>query len=146
MKIKAKLGLTLLIVSLFLITANAFAASHSFSAILPAYQGDVEVSTVARSNSSNSVKYFSIKLTSIDQGYTHVRAWTEKTLGANLSDPYNQVRADNSWWTVNYYADKEPSKGDNVTLNLDNPVYTSATVNVAGEWTPNQAKPDSLLH
>lgn len=53
----------------------------------------------------------------------------------NLSDPYNQVRANNNYQTVSYSS--TPNTGTNVILNLDNPVQSSSTVSVSGEWTPN---------
>lgn len=138
MKKKIKLTIATLAVSMVAAT-SAFAASawDSFNATLPAKQGDTEVSTVARANTSDIYGYFTIKITSIDPGYTAVRAWAENTLGANYSDPYNQVAADGTNRAVFYYDGKTPSKGTNVVLNLDNPVYTSTTVDVSGTWTPN---------
>lgn len=128
-----------LAVSMLFAATSAFAATGKFSGKLPANQGDTEISTVARANAATTVQYFSIKITSIGTGYTHVRAWTEKNGGLgtnpNLSDPYNQVKADNTYYSVNYTT--TPNKGDNVILNLDNPVNTSSQVDVSGEWSPN---------
>lgn len=140
MKKKVKVAATAtLAVSMLFFATSAFAATAKFTGKLPANQGDTEVSTVARSNDTSAVKYFSIKITSIGTGYTHVRAWTEKNgdwgTKPNLSDPYNQVKADNIYHTVDYTT--VPNKGDNVILNLDNPVNTSSQVDVAGEWSPN---------
>ncbi|GIO41185.1 hypothetical protein [Paenibacillus apis] len=115
--------------------SSAFAANATFKGSLPAKQGDTEISTVARANDSDVVKYFSIKITDIGAGYSSVRAFTERTNGANLSDPYTEVAADGAWHTVNYTT--VPSSGTNVVLNLDNPVYVSTSVPVEGEWSPN---------
>ena len=38
---------------------------------------------------------------------------------------------------VYYYSNNIPSKGTNITLNLDNPVSTTITPSVSGKWTPN---------
>lgn len=40
-------------------------------------------------------------------------------------------------WNVYYYSNNIPSKGTNITLNLDNPVSTTITPSVSGKWTPN---------
>lgn len=134
MKKKIKLAIATLAVSMVTGT-SAFAATGTFDATLPAKQGDTEVSTVARANTSDVVEYFSIKISSIDSGYTAVRAWTEASAGSNYSDPYTEVRADGTYHTVDYLT--TPNKGNNVTLNLDNPVYTTSSVSVSGEWSPN---------
>lgn len=131
---KSKLAIATLAVSMMFAT-SAFAATASFSGKLPANQGDTEISTVARANTSSAVKYFSIKVSTLDTGYSSVRAWTEKSGGANLSSPYTEVKKSTTWGTVDYTS--VPDKGTNVTLNLDNPVYTSTQVSVGGEWSPN---------
>lgn len=81
------------------------------------------------------VEYFSVKISSIGTGYSYVRAWTETSAGSNYSDPYEEVQADSKYHTIDYTT--VPNKGNNVTLNLDNPVYTTSTVPVSGEWSPN---------
>lgn len=73
----------------FGLTMTAFAASTSFSATLPAHQGDTEVSTVRKATSTKS---FSITINSIGSGTDKVCAWTEgDSTGTNYSSPYNQV-------------------------------------------------------
>lgn len=134
MKIKGKVALaTVALCALF--ATSAFAATAKFSGTLPSKQGDTEISTVARANDADEVKYFSVKITSIDTGYSAVRAFTEKGNGDNLSDPYTEVAANGKYATINYTT--VPSSGTNVVLNLDNPVYTTSTVSVSGEWSPN---------
>jgi len=119
---------------MMIMATTAYAATATFSGILPAYQGDTEVSTVARAHDSTSYKYFTITITSLGTGYDSVRAWTENTLGGNLSDPFKQVSKNVQ---TNVYYTTVPSMGTNVVLNLDNPVYTSESVSVGGTWTPN---------
>lgn len=119
-----------------ILTISAIAATANFSGYLPANQGDTEISTVARLHDFLSYKYFTIKITSLGSGYTSARAWTESGLGTNLSSPYTEVTK-NVLKNISYYTNYVPYPGVNVTLNLDNPVYTSSTVSVAGYWTPN---------
>ena len=102
------------------ITAFAAAAWEPFSANLPANRGDKEVSKAARA--SSNVSHFSIMINLISDGYTAVRVW-------GVTSPYE--------WAVPYYDNSVPAMGTNVTLNLDNPVYTSASPTVSGKWTPN---------
>ncbi|MEC0229093.1 hypothetical protein [Paenibacillus alba] len=134
MKNTSKLAIATLALSMLFAT-SAFAATAPFSGNLPANQGDTEISTVARANNADVVEYFSIKVTSLGTGYTAVRAWTEGSAGGNYSSPYTEVQANSNWATPSYTS--TPSKGTNITLNLDNPVYTSSSVAVAGEWSPN---------
>lgn len=133
MRKHSKLAIVTLAIAVLLGT-NVFAATDYFDDTLPAKQGDTEVSTVGRANDRDVYKYFTIKITSLGSGYTSVRAWTEDSWGANLSDPYNEVDLNNSE-NINYSV--IPYKGDNVKLNLDNPVYSTSTVSVSGNWTPN---------
>lgn len=118
-------------------TAFATAAWDSFTATLPAKQGDTEVSTVARDVSDTD--YFTIKISSIGGGYTAVRAWCETGLGTNVSSPDYEIGVNTSGyhWDIPYYSNSVPSHGTNVTLNLDNPVNTTNTPTVKGSWTPN---------
>lgn len=134
---KVKWGALATLVVSAVFSASAFAATANFSGNLPANQGDTEISTVARANAANVVTYFSVKVTSIATGYTAVRAFTETPGGTNLSDPYREMAANSAWHTESYYASDVPDPGDNVILNLDNPVITSSTVAVAGQWSPN---------
>lgn len=132
---KRLLASTMAVAAVMTMSLTAFAAVSwdSFSAKLPKNQGDTEVSTVARSNSSSSTNYFTIDITTMPSGYTAVRAWTEGKYGGNYSNPYNQV--DGAETNVKY--SKTPEKGKNITLNLDNPVKTTNTPTVKGKWTPN---------
>ncbi|MCU6708309.1 hypothetical protein M6D81_06240 [Paenibacillus sp. J5C_2022] len=138
MKKKGKLMAIATLAFSVVFATSAFAVTATFTGSLPANQGDTEISTAARANDATAVKYFSIKITKLDSG-TAVRAWTEKE-GAwgshpNLSDPYNQVAYDKAYHTISY--DTVPAKGTNVILNLDNPIVTSSSVAVEGEWSPN---------
>ncbi|WP_025681599.1 hypothetical protein [Paenibacillus massiliensis] len=133
MKKQSKLAIATLAISMLFAT-SAFGATANFSGNLPAKQGDTEISTVGRANASSSYKYFTIKVTSLGTGYTSVRAWTEGSWGGNYSDPYNEANLNAS---TNISYSTVPSKGDNVTLNLDNPVYSTSSVSVSGNWTPN---------
>lgn len=102
-----------------------------FSGTLPANQGDAQVSTIKK---EFETEYFTVNMTSIGNNYKNVCAWTENTLGANYSDPSNQVHL-NEFEQVGY--DSVPKVGRNVVLNLDNPVKTESTVAVQGRWSPD---------
>ena len=117
---------------ILLLGSSVYAATANFSGTLPANQGDTEVSTVAKAN--NVDQFFSIKVSSLGGIVSAVRAWTEYSVGADYSIPYNQANKGVTTWI--YYS-SVPGKGKNVTLNLDNPVYTSSTVSVSGSWSPN---------
>lgn len=114
-------------------TVFAVVAWDSFDVKLPKNNKDKEVSTVKRSSGQNSKKYFTIDLSSIGKGYTSVCAWTESSTGSNYSNPSTQVNTGSK--NVNYA--KVPKKGKKVVLNLDNPVKTTVTPRIKGEWTPN---------
>lgn len=118
--------------SVLLLGSTVYAATANFSGTLPANQGDTEVSTVAKAN--NTDQFFSIKVNTLGGTGSAVRAWTESSAGSNYSNPYNQANKGVTTWI--YYSNI-PAKGKNVTLNLDNPVYTSSTVSVTGSWSPN---------
>lgn len=127
------LGVSSLVGFTLLLGTTVFAASANFSGNLPPNQGDTQVSTVARA--SSDVKHFTISITKLGSGNA-IRAWTEGGLGDNYSDPYNQVPFSGTY-NVLYYTNKIPGKGQNTTLNLDNPINTSASVPVGGNWSPN---------
>lgn len=136
-KMRKKLSMVVLgVVLVMALSVTAFASSawDSFSTKLPANQGDTEVSTVARD--SDSVDHFNIQINSLSNGYTAVRAWAEGSWGGNYSDPYWELGVGSNW-NVYYYSNNIPSKGTNITLNLDNPVSTTITPSVSGKWTPN---------
>ena len=136
-KMRKKLSMVVLgVVLVMALSVTAFASSawDSFSTKLHANQGDTEVSTVARA--SDSVDHFNIQINSLSNGYTAVRAWAEGSWGGNYSDPYWELGVGSNW-NVYYYSNNIPSKGTNITLNLDNPVSTTITPSVSGKWTPN---------
>lgn len=115
----------------FGLSITAFAASANFSATLPANQGDTEVSTVRK---ATDAKNFTITIDSIGTGTDEVCAWTEGDItGSNYSNPYNQVGIG----TEDLPYTKQPKIGENVVLNLDNPVNIPTSVDVSGSWTPN---------
>ena len=133
---KRLLAISMAIMVVMTMSITAFAATvatESFSVKLYEKQKDREVSTIARSNHSDTVTYATVTIDSIANDYTAVRAWMEKPAGANYSNPYTQIGIKKN--KVNY--SKVPDKGDNVVLNLDNPVYTTKTPLVKGSWTPN---------
>lgn len=109
---------------------SANAATASFTAKLPKNQGDTEVSTVARSTSAS--KNFCVKINSISNGFTHVRAWVEGTAGKNFSNPLEQISIGTAY--INYTT--VPAAGKNMILNLDNPVKSTTTPTVKGSWSP----------
>lgn len=126
-KMRKKLSMVVLgVVLVMALSVTAFASSawDSFSTKLPANQGDTEVSTVARA--SDSVDHFNIQINSLSNGYTAVRAWAEGSWGGNYSDPYWELGVGSNW-NVYYYSNNIPSKGTNITLNLDNPVMAKNT-------------------
>ncbi len=113
---------------------SVFAATTKFSGELPKQQGDTEISTVRRAGSTQ--KYFTIHVVNLDNVTNAVCAWTEgDSTGLNYSNPYVQVQKGR---TTNVKYDKHvPDIGENVVLNLDNPVYLDYAVSVSGNWTPN---------
>lgn len=113
---------------MFSLTLTVFAASSAFTAVLPAHQGDVEVSTIRKEGNAS---YFRISLNS--SSVDAVCAWTEDSMGRNCADPYKQVRF--GMTNVNYT--NKPAAGTDVTLNLDNPVYSDSTASAEGSWSPN---------
>ncbi|MDE7424626.1 MAG: hypothetical protein K2N51_13220 [Lachnospiraceae bacterium] len=108
-----------------------FAAAADFSTKLPANQGDVEISTIRK---ESTVKHFCIRFQSIGKGTDKVCAWAEQPItGYNYSSPYNQVGE--GLTSVKY--SEVPAVGNNVLLNLDNPVKLSYEVAVTGRWCPH---------
>lgn len=114
------------------LSMSALAANTKFTADLPKYQMDTEVSTVRKAKDTS---YFTITISTIGAGTNAVCAWTEGDLtGLNYSSPYNQVERG----TENIdYALLQPKPNENVVLNLDNPVSLNYTVYVTGSWDPN---------
>lgn len=113
------------------LSITAFAASGNFTATLPAHQEDTEVSTIRK---ETEAKTFSITVDSIGSGTDKVCAWTEgDSTGSNYSSPYNQVGIETK--DISYTT--QPKVGENVVLNLDNPVSIATSVKVTGSWTPN---------
>lgn len=83
---------------------------------------------------ATSTKNFSITIKSIGSGTDEVCAWTEgDSTGTNYSIPYNQVGVG----TKSFSYTTQPKVGENVDLNLDNPVDIATSVKVTGSWTPN---------
>lgn len=114
----------------FDLTMTAFAAYTGFSATLPAHQGDTEVSTVRRASNAT---HFTITVDSIDNG-TNVCPWTAgDSTDKNYSSPYTQAGVE----TKDTSYAKLPNIGENVVLNLDNPVDLPTFVKVSSSWTPN---------
>lgn len=115
-------------------SATAFAmtprATGSFEFDLPAHNGDVQTSTIAKESDGG---HFSVKGLTIGEGTDKVCTWTELSTGLNLSDPYTQVSAGDS--DVDY--DEEQGKGTRIRINFDNPIDMNTTVAISGKWTPN---------
>lgn len=115
----------------FGLSITAFAASTNFTANLPAHQGDTEVSTVRKATDTKS---FSVTIDSIGSGTDKVCVWSEgDSTGKNYSSPYNQVGVETK--SISYTT--QSKVGENVVLNLDNPVDMATSVKVTGSWTPN---------
>ena len=131
-KSKKIISLILIMSSVAIFSTSVFAATASFSGILPKYQGDTEVSVVRRA--SDNTGYFTIRVDSIQYGTNSVCAWTEGSWGGNYSNPYNQAGIGDK---RNISYSTPPAKGENVILNLDNPVNVDYTVEVSGIWSPN---------
>ena len=113
------------------LSITAFAASTSFSATIPAHQGDTEVSKVRKETNEGS---FSITVDFLSTGTDKICAWTEgDSTGTNYSSPYNQVGKE----TKSFDYTNQPKIGENVVLNLDNPVDSSLAATARGSWTPN---------
>lgn len=128
---KISIGTITCVVLAMCMSLTIFAAAADFSGKLPAYQGDVEISTVRK---ESTVKHFTIRLLSIGSGTNKVCAWTEKPItGYNYSSPYNQVGLGKT--NVDYST--VPDVGNNVVLNLDNPISLSYEVAVTGRWCPH---------
>lgn len=113
----------------------SFAAWANFGAYLPSYQQDAEPSIVTRANNASVNPYFTITLSSLSEGFTSARAWTESEIvSVNFSNPYAEVSVGQ---TKNIYYSRTVDRSVNVKLNMDNPVYTPAAPYASGRWTPN---------
>ena len=101
--------------------------------------GDTEVSTIAVSDPS--VGHMEVTLYTMTNGYDSVRAWGEKSSFGhpNVSDPYDVISLQYQGinWNIYYYSSADIEQGDNIILNLDNPIYTEVRPIVTGRWTPN---------
>lgn len=112
------------------VSSNFYAANESFTASLLQYQADNEVSTVRKGYKTS---YFTVTIDSIEKGANSLCVWTEDAFwGTNFSSPYYQIG--HGTGNINYSS--IPSVGTNVTLNIDNPVYSNKTYTVKGSWTP----------
>lgn len=112
--------------------ATANADQTDFAVNLPIFSNNKEVGKIAKAD--NSTDHFTISISSISMEFTKVRAWTEKPVGTNYSDPYEQIGVGDNQ-EMDYTT--TPKKGDQVVLNLDNPVYSTSSPTVIGSWTPN---------
>lgn len=125
----------------FALAFSAYAVSswEDFSASLPSNQGDTEVSTIALSDPS--VGHMNVILYTMTNGYDSVRAWGEKSSFGhpNVSDPYDVINLQYQGinWNIYYYSSANIGQGDNIILNLDNPINTEFRPIVTGKWTPN---------
>lgn len=121
------------------VSAYAVRSWEDFSASLPSNQGDTEVSTIAVSDPS--VGHMEVTLYTMTNGYDSVRAWGEKSSFGhpNVSDPYDVISLQYQGinWNIYYYSSADIEQGDNIVLNLDNPIYTEFRPIVTGRWTPN---------
>ena len=138
MKTTKKLGTIVAAIAIVMCTSISVLAASAWDDIndtLPSNQGDTEVSTVGRADPVND--HFNVIIDSITDGYTAVRAWTEKPIGGNYSNPYFQIDVNDPGYMWNVYYSTLPALGANVVLNLDNPVSTTVTPTVKGKWTPN---------
>lgn len=134
---KIKKAITGTIVSMALVmcmSLSVFAATTataSFSVELPKKQGDAEVSKVRK---ATETVYFTVTINSIGTGTDKVCVWTEgDSTGYNFSDPSKQVGLGPN---AIFYT-HVPDVGENVVLNMDNPVYLDYTVAVTGSWDPH---------
>lgn len=113
------------------LSITVFAATTSFTATIPAHQGDTETSTVRKESDTG---YFSITIEFIGTGTDKLNAWTEgDSTGTNYSSPYNQVGLESKNITYTLL----PKIGENVVLNLDNPVDLVQVLTASGNWSPN---------
>lgn len=126
------------LISICSVSAFAYAGATGYIACnLPMNQGDKHASTVAKANTG--LNYFNITITNVtDNGskpFKSVFAWTENTLGVNLSN--TSMKVDEGTGTQTIYYSNVPNTGSNVVLNLDNPVDTTFQPYVLGDWSPN---------
>lgn len=137
--IKLKKRMCATVISIILIMCVTFpcyaavSAWGNFNFDLPTYSADYETGLIGRVNTTTTKKYFTVTVSTL--GTSAVRVWTEDRYGYNFSGPYK-----NSIATGTYncsYDIAVPNQGENVKLNLDNPVYTSTTPRITGKWTPN---------
>lgn len=122
------------VMSLSVFTYAASTATDHFSISLPVQQEDYELPAVKKTNSSK--RYFCVDIESIgdaDDTYSTVMVWTESEAGINFSPSDYEMGEELD--CINYST--TPSVGTNVVLNMDNPIYTTNTPLVVGDWTPN---------
>lgn len=119
------------IITFSLIATLAFSASSfaaSWSTNLDRWSGTDEVSTLLKSTST-ATYYMSVS--SVGSTYDCVEHWIETTAGSNRSD--HKITKEGS--------DASPTstalKGDEIVLNVKNPVNIHVEVTASGSWTPN---------
>lgn len=130
---KKRKTLVAALILVFALSIPTFAATANFSATIPAKQGDTEVSTVARAGGIQENQFFDITLQTLTAGYSSLRAWAEVGTGTNVSSPYQEALVKHTT-RMKYTRSVLPRV--NVTLNLDNPVYTTSKLHATGQWTP----------
>ena len=121
------------LVMMFTLCMSVYAAWDDFTISLPTAQGDYELPRVQK---TSTITCFSVKITDIgttSDDYDTVMVWTEKPSGDNYSSATYEAGLGKS---NPPYDEQVPEVGDNVVLNMDNPIYTTDTPVVSGEWTP----------
>ena len=130
---KKLIGLSLAIVVCLSLSISAFALPYGCTGILPAKQGDEEISTVTKETNADTW-LVEVSVTDTEYEVQRVHAWTERGLDVNCSSPSRTISVGKE--AVMDYDRIVPSVGENVTLNVDNPSYVSYTVEIEGSWSP----------
>lgn len=105
------------------------ASAASWYSDLERWSGASEISTLKK---STDTKNYYMKVDYVGAHYDSVEHWIEsKTLGKNYS--VHTVTKEGKSASPNSTA----SKGDNVVLNVKNPVSVRVQVEASGSWSPN---------
>ena len=129
MKRKTKLGMRVLSTSLLLgamATSSAFASSWSVN--LNRWSADKEIATTTKKTTNNT---YYMKVDSVGGDYDSVMHWIEGDSGRDYSA--HSITKEGS----NDSPASEAEKGDDVTLNVENPVFTRVLVSASGSWSAN---------